>query len=59
MWSDADCVSFMACATDSSATLELIGAAVSRVELNALYAKNGTMLILKDGRTKAAYKVSQ
>jgi hypothetical protein len=49
----------MACAADSSATLELIGAAVSREELNALYVKNGTLLILTGGTKKVAHKVSQ
>jgi len=32
---------------------------VSREQLNELYVKNGTLLMLKDGRAKAAYKVSQ
>ena len=59
MWSDSDNGSFMACAADSSATLELIGAAVSREELNALYVKNGTLLILTGGTKKVAHKVSQ
>ena len=52
-------VSFVACATDSSATLELVGAAVSREELNALYVKNGTLLILAGGTKKVAHTVSQ
>jgi hypothetical protein len=52
-------VSFAVGATGCTASAELIAAAASREELNELYVKNGTLLILKDGRAKAAYRVSQ
>ena len=59
MWSYAGNVSFAVGATDCRASAGLIAAAVSREQLNELYVKNGTLLILKDGKAKAAYKVSQ
>ena len=59
MWSYSGNVSFAVGATGCTASAELIAAAASREELNELYVKNGTLLILKDGRAKAAYKVSQ
>jgi hypothetical protein len=59
MWSYSGNVSFVVGATGCAASAELIAAAVSREELNELYVKNGTLLILKDGKAKAAHKVSQ
>ena len=59
MWSYAGNVSFAVGATDCRASAGLIAAAVTREQLNELYVKNGTLLILKDGKAKAAYKVSQ
>ena len=56
MWAYAGNVSFAVGATDCTASADLIAAAVSREQLNGLYVKNGALLILKDGKAKAAYQ---
>ena len=59
MWSyDAD-VSFMARSNSSDATLEKIRAAATREQLNGMYVKNGTLMVLEGGQVKLATKVSQ
>ena len=59
MWSyDAD-VSFMARSNSSDATLEKIRAAATREQLNGMYVKKGTLMVLEGGQVKLATKVSQ
>ena len=44
---------------NSDATLEKIRAAASREQLNGMYIKNGTLIVLEGGQVKLAHNVSQ
>ena len=59
MWSYDSNVSFLVKANDSDVSLEKIRSAASREQLNGLYIKAGTLMVLNDGQCKLAYKVSQ
>ena len=59
MWSYDSNVSFLVKANDSDVSLEKIQSAASREQLNGLYIKAGTLMVLNDGQCKLAYKVSQ
>ena len=63
MWSSDANVSFLVKANESDATLAGIRAAANREQLNDLYVKNGTLIILEggsdEGKVKVACKVSQ
>ena len=52
-------VSFMARSNSSDATLEKMKAAATREQLNSMYIKNGTLVVLENGQVKLAHKVSQ
>ena len=43
----------------SDATLEKMKAAATREQLNSMYIKNGTLVVLENGQVKLAHKVSQ
>ena len=59
MWSYDANVSFMARSNLSDATLEKMRAAATREQLNGMYIKNGTLMVLDGGQVKLAHKVSQ
>ena len=59
MWSYDASVSFLVKANNSDVSLEKIRSAASREQLNGLYIKAGTLMVLNDGQCKLAYKVSQ
>ena len=59
MWSHNSNVSFLVKANDSDVSLKKIQSATSREQLNGLYIKTGTLLVLNDGQCKLAYRVSQ
>ena len=49
----------MARSNSSDATLEKMKAAATREQLNSMYIKNGTLVVLENGQVKLAHKVSQ
>ena len=59
MWSHDSNVSFMVRSLDSDVSLDKIRAAANCEQLNGLYIKAGTLIMMDDGQCKLAYKVSQ